>query len=222
MSGNKCQFYGCGLLPRIDSTISIFRFPVSDTERCKKWILQSGNGKLTDLSPKSLKKKFISSKHFSAEQLSRKKLPKDAVPVQYRSSSSSLDSKMDTENSSPVLKTAPISRVSSHLCFKIDNLTFFVPARVFIDFEIVLVYLNIQVLKINFKIYFLCSIHSFCTSNQIGSLTCNFLFIILAKLNIIFFKIYFDICLLKVSKHIFVKYFIISVGVFNAFCSSRS
>ncbi|KAG5868757.1 hypothetical protein JTB14_034643 [Gonioctena quinquepunctata] len=75
MSGNKCQFYKCGLSAKVDKTIRMYRFPVNHAKRCEKWILHSGknyvtpnslimsvrgftltgNGRLADLSTRALR-----------------------------------------------------------------------------------------------------------------------------------------------------------------------
>lgn len=53
-----------------------------------------GNGTLADLSPKSLRRRYLCSKHFSAEQIKPKKLPTDAIPDKYSSDTSSGESEV--------------------------------------------------------------------------------------------------------------------------------
>lgn len=62
-----------------------------------------------DLSPRSLRQKFICSKHFTAAQVTSKKLPQDAIPAKYISESSSAESITHNENS-PLLQVASTSR----------------------------------------------------------------------------------------------------------------
>ncbi|KAG5890437.1 hypothetical protein JTB14_025843 [Gonioctena quinquepunctata] len=61
----------------------MFRFPVRDAVRCQKWIENSGNNALADLSPNSLRNKVVCSRHFHKLSQLPKKLPLNAVPLHY-------------------------------------------------------------------------------------------------------------------------------------------
>ncbi|KAG5886538.1 hypothetical protein JTB14_002035 [Gonioctena quinquepunctata] len=74
--------------PSSSSTSSklILKFPVKNDPLCRQWILHSGNISLADLSPKSLRKKFICCQHFSGIFLNSRKLPPTAIPEKYTES----------------------------------------------------------------------------------------------------------------------------------------
>ncbi|XP_050065777.1 uncharacterized protein LOC126554792 [Aphis gossypii] len=85
MSGNKCEYLNCGKNKRLNSDLKFHIFPKNEN-LCKKWILHSGNIKLDDLSPKTLRKKFICENHFENDMymcMKRQRLIPSAVPKLY-------------------------------------------------------------------------------------------------------------------------------------------
>lgn len=42
MSGHKCMYYMCGKTTRMQPGLKMFRIPVKDGKRSRKWILNSG------------------------------------------------------------------------------------------------------------------------------------------------------------------------------------
>lgn len=83
MSAHKCSYFQCENSRRKNTSLRMFGFPVQDQQRCKEWIINSGNSSLAQLSPESLKKKHLCSDHFAEKYLQSTKLPKNAVPLKY-------------------------------------------------------------------------------------------------------------------------------------------
>lgn len=90
VSSYSCAYRHCKNSRGNTSAISFYGFPVKNIERCKKWIINSGNLTLIknidnlDL-VKSLKicEKHFTSQSFNAVSASRKTLIKNAIPVKY-------------------------------------------------------------------------------------------------------------------------------------------
>lgn len=46
MSGHLCQYFNCRINTRIEQ-VKMFRFPYKNEDLCKKWIINSGEYKIT-------------------------------------------------------------------------------------------------------------------------------------------------------------------------------
>lgn len=73
---------------RSNCTLSFFRFPLKDPERCDEWVQNTGNLRLIALELTEISNKVICEKHFSPESFrdviaKRKLLNWNAVPYKY-------------------------------------------------------------------------------------------------------------------------------------------
>lgn len=84
MSGTKCSYINCTKSSKNTLGLRKFFFPANDKERCKKWIIFSGNVSLAALNPIELKRKFICQNHFSEELLKCKRLPRGSLPIHFK------------------------------------------------------------------------------------------------------------------------------------------
>ncbi|KAB0803465.1 hypothetical protein PPYR_00435 [Photinus pyralis] len=79
----RCSYFLCAKSKRGTPGLRMFFFPVTDTDRCQKWIEHSGNLELENLSPRKLKKRFLCADHFERNVFLRRKLTLSAVPIPY-------------------------------------------------------------------------------------------------------------------------------------------
>ncbi|XP_044766847.1 THAP domain-containing protein 1-like [Coccinella septempunctata] len=84
MSTVMCTYVGCSKKISTEKSITYFRFPVKDEERCRKWIQHSGNTELLDMDEKQLIYRKICEGHFEQNAFTnhlRQRLVKTAVAI---------------------------------------------------------------------------------------------------------------------------------------------
>ena len=65
----KCVYPFCGLTNRkvTDSSISFYKFPINDSDRCITWLINCGLDDWVEMSNSELKNKYLCSRHFSKD-----------------------------------------------------------------------------------------------------------------------------------------------------------
>lgn len=82
--GRACEFVTCDANKRDNPDRTFFKFPVKNKNRCKQWVLNCKNERITDLNFLQLQNRAICNQHFARSCFTSdmlNKLEKNAVPT---------------------------------------------------------------------------------------------------------------------------------------------
>nr|CAD7195309.1 unnamed protein product [Timema douglasi] len=84
---DRCAYKGCrNTRVNTGTKLSMFRFPITNRQRCVEWILRSGNDAFLELPEIKLKRKQLCAHHFAGDQFKdsrRNYLTSTALPMSY-------------------------------------------------------------------------------------------------------------------------------------------
>ena len=118
----KCVYPFCGLTNRkvTDSSISFYKFPINDSNRCITWLINCGLDDWVEMSNSELKNKYLCSRHFSKDSFyASGRLRNNATPKIpnsfYSKENSDSETGTDVEDDDKILSKRKFSDLEQRL-----------------------------------------------------------------------------------------------------------